>query len=391
LSEAEQTSFSFKDIPPDMTVMIQTNVYPLQKENSRVTITSPHFLGPRNSEFSSSPDFLDLVDARFAEFSERSGRDIKPLTQGARTVQSTPALMRGFGELLYDKYAPELFKTTFWELKTRLGNRFRTILIITDDPTIPWELMRPRRDANSPADDFLGLEHSIGRLHDQKGRIVGDTQPQSSAISGMTVIAPVYDSNSDLPWVSKEVTFLKTLTVFDRMDGVRRAEANFWKLGSLFEIMPSHIIHFAGHGSQGVNEKKVPDASILLGDVDLNADAWRGLLGRGGPNRPFFFLNACEVGRSGSFSGFVDGLAPAALEAGASGYIGALWSIGDKGADSFAESFYKQLSAELETNGSVSIAELVRKTKRGYLENGDPTFLAYVYYGDPNLKLVVRK
>jgi hypothetical protein len=46
------------------------------------------------------------------------------------------------------------------------------------------------------------------------------------------------------------------------------------------------------------------------------------------------------------------------------------------------------MSIELEENGSVQVAELLRKTKNEFAKNGDPTFLSYVYYGDPNLKLV---
>jgi hypothetical protein len=63
-------------------------------------------------------------------------------------------------------------------------------------------------------------------------------------------------------------------------------------------------------------------------------------------------------------------------------------SIGDKGAMEFAEAFYRTMKIELDTKGSVSMADLLRKTKRGFTINDDPTFLAYVYYGDPNLLLV---
>jgi CHAT domain-containing protein len=188
--------------------------------------------------------------------------------------------------------------------------------------------------------------------------------------------------------VAKEVDFLKTLTVFDEQDGVKRVEGRFEKLQKYLEKAPSHVIHFAGHGTHKVGEGNVSSSAIALSDGDMNSTTLEGILGYIHVNRPFFFLNACEVGQSGSFAGFVDGFAPAVLDAGASGYIGALWSIGDRGAEEFAESFYKTMSTELEKNGSVSMAELMRKTKAEYAKNGDPTFLAYIFYGDPNLTLV---
>jgi CHAT domain-containing protein len=70
------------------------------------------------------------------------------------------------------------------------------------------------------------------------------------------------------------------------------------------------------------------------------------------------------------------------LEAGASGYVGGLWPLSDGGAADFAVHFYQLVINALET-GSVSVADALRETRGLFFEKGDPTFLAYVYYGDP--------
>ncbi len=386
---AGSLAFSFKDVPPDLTVNIRTKVFPNQAANSQIIITSPHLKNTIRHGAFARPEQLDaLLFARFSEFSSLSARDLGVNGEESAGPQTTPAVLRGFGEKLYDDHAPGIFKETFWELRDKLGEKFKSILVITDDPNFPWELLRPRRDASSVSGEFLGLEYAIGRLHAPGGKTIGDSQPQNTVVSGITVIAPKYEGGQALKEVAKEVHFLKSLSLFNLMDGVRESDGKFANLQVLFDKTPSHIIHFAGHGTSRTHSENLPNSTVLLADTTLNSDAWRGLLGRFGANRPFFFFNACEVGRAGNFSGFVEGFAPTVLEAGASGYIGALWSIGDSGAKNFAEKFYATMSEELSKEGSsVSMADLMRKTKSEFLKNGDPTYLAYVFYGDPNLRL----
>ena len=51
----------------------------------------------------------------------------------------------------------------------------------------------------------------------------------------------------------------------------------------------------------------------------------------------------------------------------------------------------QQALEERANKGPVSVAEVLRDTRRLFLAENDPTYLAYVYYGDPNLKLDIRK
>jgi len=112
------------------------------------------------------------------------------------------------------------------------------------------------------------------------------------------------------------------------------------------------------------------------------------MLERRNDNQPLFFFNACEVGQSERVAGFVDGWAAKVLEAGASGYIGALWSIGDKSASEFSTKFYIALEIELNTKGEVSVPDIMRRVRQDFLKNNDPSFMSYVFYGDPNLLLI---
>ena len=121
-------------------------------------------------------------------------------------------------------------------------------------------------------------------------------------------------------------------------------------------------------------------------DIDLLT--WRGLVSSGSHGHPLFFFNACEVGQAQHVANFVDGWAPGVLEAGAGGYIGGLWALDDQGAAEFASHFYNRLREALAANRAAPVADVLRETRQQFYENGNPTFLAYVYYSDPNLRVV---
>lgn len=391
IKERAQISSSPDYEAPDLSVTMYYDIYPGAKENSEIIISSRHnFITTTSRTFSISPDLRKLIDDQFRGFAARSGR-AGPLTIGSsRAPIETTALMKGFGEKLYTDFAPEAFKEAFWKLYDRLGDKFKTIQITTDYPNLPWELMRPRRDSASPFLDFLGTTHLVGRLHGKKSGSVTNNQVSKATVAGLTVVAPAYTGANELPAVEKEVSFLKTLTVFDELDGVKRLEGNLEKLQRYLQSAPPHVVHFAGHGTHRLGVEQVPGSAIKLVDGEVSSTVFKGLLQTLSVNRPFFFLNACEVGQSDNFAGFVDGFAPAVLDAGASGYIGALWAIGDNGAERFASIFYKAMADEVAKNGHVRMAELLRRTKAEFANNGDPTFLSYVFYGDPGLQLVVK-
>ena len=80
---------------------------------------------------------------------------------------------------------------------------------------------------------------------------------------------------------------------------------------------------------------------------------------------------------------FVDGYAPAVLRSGGSAFVGPL---PDGSAYDFAKTLYQILDEE-RRKGPAVLAELLRQRRLGYLKTGDPTFLAYVIYGDTHTRL----
>jgi CHAT domain-containing protein len=96
-----------------------------------------------------------------------------------------------------------------------------------------------------------------------------------------------------------------------------------------------------------------------------------------GVPRPFVFINACQVGRAGMALTGIGGWARRFLEAGASAFVGAYWSVYDEPAYKFAKELYAKLL------GGTPIGEAVRESRNAIRTKGDATWLAYTVFADP--------
>jgi hypothetical protein len=372
--------FDYEYAPkPDLTLYVLNNLGGARE--GRIIIDSP-YLQLSSTPFPASVGLDGWLAAQYKAFAGMRPRD--PTAEGSVGPPASVGRerMRGFGLELYKKYAPPAFKQAFWKLLKERRGEFRTIQIYTDNPTIPWELMKPVSD-DGVERDFLGLEFSVGRWHVSEIMTAAQRPPNVLLLREFVTVAPEYVGAQALPALSRELRSLASFPNYRRMPG------NMAALKQLFANMPDGIIHFAGHGSAGPPGEGAVYSAIELEDGKLDPVTWRGMVGGHGTTHPLFFFNACEVGRAERTANFVNGWAPAVLESGASGYIGALWPLGDSGAAEFAHIFYNSLGRGA-LGRRISVSDVLRLTRREYLKNGDPTFLAYVYYGDPNLRLEVR-
>jgi hypothetical protein len=369
----------------DLTIYVLENLDPDKPYQSEIIIASP-WLQPTLQKYQ-TPDQADQwLQFHYDKFVKSLIKLVQAQSsdtdsEAAKTARKqTQALMEGFGDELYQKFAPEPLKTAFWHLVDRLGPEFDTIQIFSNNPVIPWELMRPSRPDGSETRNFLGIEFTIGRWHvSQRSRQL-DRPPQSVTVEELVVVAPGYKPDEALPGQSEEMKMLAGFT------GFRTTPGRLENVEKLLASSPNGIIHFAGHGSARPSTGGVYEYFITLEDTALDLTTFRGLAGSGAFLRnPFFFFNACEMGRSKKVADFVGGWAPAVLESGASGFIGALWPVDDQGAAKFAALFYNELDRRLKA-GPVNVAELLRDARRLYLKEGNPTYLAFIYYGDPNLE-----
>ncbi len=308
---------------------------------------------------------------------------------GERNSQPNPDqlhasdFLNAFGADLYDRFAPPVFKTLLLNLMRKsAGGKSISIQILSDDPAIPWELMRPILPDNTTRMDFLGSSFSIARWP-LRGIIV-PRPPQSLAVERSVVVAPNYRGGQSLAAANQELKTLKKIRGFTQVTG------DYVSVRQLVLHPPQGIVHFAGHGAVS-HKDGVPQFAILLEDSEMDPATWQALGISDAATHPLFFFNACDVGESVQFMNDVDGWAPALLGNGASGYIGALWPVQDKTAAFFASTFYEALDHSLATGTKLNVGSLLALTRsQVFRETGDATALAYVFYGDPLLVLTKR-
>ena len=367
--------------PPELTLFVLHGKRRPTGDVAHVLIYSPYFQ-PLKFRVSLPSDTDGWLRGYFGELS-RQGRGVVLTTSGGPPAATSPAqnvaYAKGFGRLVYQRLAPEPFKNALRELRRRLGSDFRSILILTDDPLIPWELMVPA-DGGEEA-GFLGTDFRIARWHVAQDSQMLDRPPQRLVLQELAVIAPRY-ADRPLPQTAVELDALEGLPGFQAIPGRFEAVSRLFSPGEL----GSGIVHFAGHGTVHRVAPEVTEYAIELEDRPLDLMTWRGLTHANATAHPLYFFNACDLGQAQQVLNFVDGWAPAVLEAGASGYIGGLWPLSDRGAAAFAVHFYQRIAGALQSH-AVNVAEALRATRKLFFDTGDPTFLAYVYYGDPNLYL----
>jgi serine/threonine protein kinase len=302
-----------------------------------------------------------LVDAAMQQF----------FTPGA-SRSARLASLSGAGLELFDA-APALLKDAYWRL-VDAGHKPRTFFVVSDERSIPWELMIPNR--RTPGGDrevhrSLGTELAVGRWHRQSAV----SPRQRVQLRTSYVVAPNYTTWAPLEYAAAEAEF-----VCRRFSGRRIDPARFDHLDLMLGDQGVDLLHFICHGE--ADEGGIP--FLLLEEPDrLNPQQIRAMPGLSKAcreSRPLVFLNACEVGRPARGLVGASGFAKSFIEIDASCVVGALWSVDDRTAHNVAVEFYEQILS----NPTMPFAEALRRIRaRGYAAEGEDTYAAYCFYGDP--------
>ena len=358
--------------PPDLTI-VESRI------GNMLRLTFQSRYGFAEADIANPDDLHRWISAHYARMSgQERGLIAEPAT--ARAANGDTDYLDGFGSEFYDKYIPQQFKSMYWRLVDSLGERFVSIQVLSDDPSLPWELLRPARADGSDRQDFLGLHYRIARW--PLGQSGSRPPVQGIQVQTLAVIAPTYTDSRALPAAGDE------LRALERISGFEQVPADYNGVRALASNPPAGIVHFAGHGAVLDNNGIATFVILLQDGRQIEPATWSDLAGSRTATHPLYFFNACEVGQSQRFMNDVDGWAPALLGAGGAGYIGALWPVGDTTAARFAEEFYSRVQREIGTGSQANVAQVLMETRRDiFAATKDPTALAYVFYGDPLLNL----
>lgn len=278
-----------------------------------------------------------------------------------RSIATRKLSLRGVA--LFQNLLPEDLRLQIWNLQDRIG----TVQILSDEPWIPWELLKlqGRQGEKVVEGRFMSEAFAMTRWFPGIGR-----QPRLS----LKNIALVVPGDSKLPNAQKERSYILSLaddqrrvvevpaTYLDVIETLSRGEHNVW--------------HFTGHGRF---DPKDPNHSAIrlergqtLLPIDISGEVSNCRLGR-----PLVFLNACQTGREALSLTGIGGWAKSFIGAGAAGFIGSLWSVDDEVAYKFAMAFYDNLLS------GKPIGEAAKGARESVRELNDPTWLAYTIFADP--------
>ena len=290
------------------------------------------------------------------------------------------ATLKGICEEIYDS-TPECFKQAFWLLSEAAKTapfEFKSILFISDESYIPWELMRITDEALEEEAGILSTTHSVGRwLAGSSNYMSQHISINRFAVSGSNYVDQKHIPN--LPHVDDELAHLSQRYQAEEVALTSTDVLSFLQNGS------AQAMHFACHGMMSM---KTPYKSQLLMEdhpqsiTPPNISSYEVETGLGAEH-PLIFLNACQAGATADQLSLVSGFPAAFLKAGASAVICPLWTVDDEQASIISKLFYE---AAFEQPG-ITLGEIMRRIHQRWESEQQLTYLAYVLYGDPQTRV----
>jgi CHAT domain len=302
-------------------------------------------------------------------------KDLNDKTKTGLTSAEYDEEVKKIGWNLFDKLFHEdpnnpslSFKRFYWQ-EMHVLPEGSTVQIISDEPYIPWEILRPSRkkedgywDTEEP---FLCQRFALSRW------LAGPQRVSRLPLLRVALVAPP----SNLRWVKKEVDAitqmegLRVITIEDKQ-----------QLEQFFQHGEADVLHFACHGKY---QSADPGRSVvILGNRYLRPNDLVAGYRNFGRTQPLVFLNACDSGREGVGLVGLDGWATTFMNCNVGFFIGSVWKTTDELACEFAKVFYEWLRK------GYPVGEAVRAARKAVERTGDATYLSYTIYANPRARHV---
>jgi hypothetical protein len=318
------------------------------------------------------------------------------------TAEEAERSLARIGFDLFRQLLPLPLKNHCWTFRER---GVKAVMVLSDEPHIPWELIKPYRDnprtGEFEEDEFWGQSYAL--THWLRGRppvrrlsfkricalaATVDRPPlgQPAVVRDMAppIATPASDAESSthaasiavMP-IGEEIEVLRSLEASGSR--VRILPARRQEILSLLEQGEFDVLHlithgdFAGLSAADASAVHVEDGAFLANELSPRMAA---ALRRAAP---LIFFNTCHSGRIGFSLTRLGSWGARLVELGCGGFIGTLWPVTDQAAAAFAQVFYELMSEGLPI-GEVMLR--ARHQVRTRFPN-DPTWLAYCCFADP--------
>jgi hypothetical protein len=322
------------------------------------------------------------------------------------TAEEVSRALAGVGHALFDQLFPKTLQDLCWTIR---GRDVRTILILSDEPHIPWELIKPYRDnpqtGEFEEDEFWGRSYALtrwlrGRPPAQRlslNRICALAAGAGAPTGGEATITrdmvPPVPAPASIPELSPQVSRFHLMAIGEELAVLRSLEAS----GSRVRFLPArrreilgvleqgefdllHLIahgEFAGPGAADTSAVLIEDGEFCVAEL---SPRMAGSLRRAAP---LIFFNSCHSGRIGFSLTRLGSWGAQFVHLGCGGFVGTLWPVTDRAALAFAQAFYHWMRLGL------PIGEVMLRARQGVRERypNDPTWLAYCCFADPMARI----
>lgn len=310
-----------------------------------------------------------------------SERHLVPVAANGQSLASSAEVMRELvkiGQRLYlDLFPPELRREY-----RRWRGQVRTLQIISDEPWIPWELIKPYDSIpGQPTvdDDFLCLQYEFTRWFTP-----AEPPVQTFRISSLACPAP---TDSALPAALAEQMLVRALAVPHHWTDYTPISSTKAAVEQLLNAdQPIQLWHFACHGNFAREDPNHAPLLLQNNTALLPNDLVGPAQTRLQNDRPLVFLNACRVGSGGLSLTGLGGWARVLIgDCGVGALLAPMWTVDDQLAQQFATVFYTTLLAPSKTFAQAVLA--ARQAIRTAAPN-NPLWLAYSVYAHPNARFM---
>lgn len=283
------------------------------------------------------------------------------------------------GQDLFHKVFPPALQAEYWQIKAlREQGKVRSLSIMSDEPWIPWELVKPyvfdEKTNQERNDDYLGVAFQFVRW------LAGRGPASQVQVKAARVVVP----EVNLPATEREKNFFTELG----KQGINVGQPLRTRAEVLQTIKQGEIklLHLAAHGNfipENADESPIAlQNGERLRPADLAGARATGLR----RERPIVFLNACHTGQTEfTLTGLGGWVERMVSDIGVSVFVGSLWEVHDELAADFAIAFYKNLIAGQTFGEAFHAARLMLREK----QPTNPTWLAYTLYADPNGRMTL--
>ena len=278
---------------------------------------------------------------------------------------------------LFKELFPRELRSAYRDVRDRIAS----LLIVSDEPWIPWELIR------ADDDDFLCCRFELSRW------LAGETAPSDElgavdlgAARVACIEAGSVPPYKPLPHAAEESQLLAELAGnHSGVESLVVAGATYNEVERVLRLGGHGVLHFVGHGEFDAEDPDVSRFFLADGRSFRPRDLLHeGVGSRLRQDRPLVFFNSCQVAQQGYALSRLGGWASRwILDCHCGAFVAPLWSVRDRSAHLFAETFYGAL-AHGET-----VARAAREARLEVRADapGSTAWLAYAVYAHPGARL----